>query len=223
MEYAHEQYERDLKNPDMPHLKDNERFKAFYNELGRGEVQQDLEYPTRMDFVQIRQGAKVLELGCHSGYDMIKWLNMDKANLCIGVDISHTLIEAAQERLTKEVKHGTFQLIEGFIEDLPSVLPTTEHEFTDIVLTETLEHVQDPVSILVTALKYMTLNVTRLWITVPSTRWGNFSHVRGITSEQLKVYLQKAGFDGQDTKFLRLEVKNGMTHALIALRYKLNI
>ena len=226
MEYTREDYEKDLVDPKMPHLKDKARFLAFYEMLGSDEPALSVQYPChRMNWVKPKKGGLILVLGCHAGYDLVKWLLSDKKAFAIGVDISKSILEEAQRRLDKAGVSKNALLVKSFIEDLPKYPPTFKREdekagrlnmehITDIVLTETLEHVQEPVSVLSVAKWFMSEGST-LWISVPNHRWGNFSHARGINSEELLVMLYKVGFSKQNVKFVK--EKGSMTYAKIVL------
>jgi 2-polyprenyl-3-methyl-5-hydroxy-6-metoxy-1,4-benzoquinol methylase len=187
MEYGDAEFKADLEDPEFGHTESRERFQAFYNELGLGPARL-VEYPVRMNWVQIREGANVLELGCHNGYNLVRWATTLNAT-CVGVDISEPLLEIARQRCIQDEVVDKVKLVKSFIEDYE----TTE-SFTDIVLTETLEHVQEAQEVVNKAVQLMGEG-TRLWITVPTRRWGNSSHVRGIRAGTLSSMLQDAGLD----------------------------
>lgn len=189
MNYSSKQYESDLNDPEMPHLESRERFRAFYDELGKGPAQ-SVEYPAhRMSWVKFPHPARVLELGCHTGYNLIHWAKQHPETECVGVDISQTMLANAANRIKEAQLENRIELVESFIEDY-----VPDRTFTDVVLTETLEHVQDAQAVL-DAVVPMLRPGTALWITVPSRRWGNYSHVRGIRAMTLAAMLQQAGLD----------------------------
>ena len=65
-------YLEDLKSPEMKHIKDKERFKNFYNELGKDPIQLKQQVvPRRIHFINPR--GKIIELGCHCGFNSIKY------------------------------------------------------------------------------------------------------------------------------------------------------
>ncbi len=191
--YTQEQYNADLNNADTPHLSDKKRFKAFYDELGAGPAK-DVKYPmSRMSWVAPKPGGTILELGCSSGYNLVYWLEHDWDCRVVGVDVSRTAIGETLHRLTKLPDQVTARasVFESFIEDAPRLV---HGRFTDVVLTETLEHVQDPTPVLQVAWDYVAPGGS-LWVTVPSRRWGNYSHVRGIRAATLASMLQDVGVD----------------------------
>ena len=223
MNYSKEDYKRDLQDPNAPHVQNREHFKNFYDQLGADDPAQNVQYPAhRMSFVNPTQGGLILELGCHAGYDIVKWLSDDQNALAVGVDISTPLIEEARRRTEAAGVADRAMFIESFIEDLPvsdhivkthtepSILPKAF--FTDVVLTETLEHVQDPKAVLEATRLLMGAGTT-LWISVPATRWGNFSHLRGITAKQLQELLFDTGFIYEDIDWI--EQRGGDTYAKI--------
>lgn len=170
-------------------MESRSRFRAFYDELGKGPAQ-SVRYPAgRMAWVKLSHPAKVLELGCHNGYNLRHWAKMHPETECVGVDISDSLLEIAAYRTMQEGLDDRVTYVNSFIEDYQP-----DQDFTDIVLTETLEHVQDAQET-INATVAMLKPGMALWITVPSRRWGNYSHVRGIRAATLASMLQNAGLD----------------------------
>ena len=95
----------------------------------------------------------------------------------VGVDVSSVLLEEAQNLISREPEEvqNRIGLIHSFIEDL---IP--DYSFDTILLLETLEHVIDPLPIVVKAREILAPG-GRIYISAPSTRVGTFSHVRGIS------------------------------------------
>ena len=178
--YTKDDYTNDLKNPKMLHIKDKERFKAFYTFLGNEPIQKQQQIvPSRINF--IRPKGNIIELGCHAGFQCIFW--GQQGFNCIGVDISQPLIDEANVRVStsKDIK-GQVKFICSDILDLDI---NKLGKFDTIVLTETLEHVMDPDTIFEKAVEFME-NDSLLYIAAPSTRVGTYSHVRGITEDYIK-------------------------------------
>jgi cyclopropane fatty-acyl-phospholipid synthase-like methyltransferase len=149
-----------------------------------------------MGWVDIDHPSNILELGCHNGYNLIYWANQHPETTAVGVDISTPLLRKARERIHEAGIADRVVVFDSYIEDFQS-----PPDITDIVLTETLEHVQDAQAVL-NAVEPMVEPGVNLWITVPSNRWGNYSHVRGIRAATLASMLQDAGFDVADIKFI---------------------
>lgn len=186
MKYTRKDFLNDLQDVNIPHIKDRERYKNFYEELGRDFIdtnvdQKDLNL--RMDFV-IPKG-KILELGCHAGINLIDWAR--KGFECVGVDISESLIELGKKKIALEPEEvqKRISFINSFIEDLE-----VKELFDTIVLTETLEHVIDPLLVLKKATDFLKPDGL-IYITVPSKRFGNASHVRGINQAQMMDLLSQ--------------------------------
>jgi 2-polyprenyl-3-methyl-5-hydroxy-6-metoxy-1,4-benzoquinol methylase len=191
MNYTSADYESDLNDPDMPHIRSRERFQAFYEHLAEGPAKR-VTYPAhRMDWIEPTKGGWVIELGCHVGYNLVQWLNQDPDLEAWGVDVSQNMLAQAYNRLTKAHPDGSWRLLFGFIEDLEIGGQNYTHDVTDVVLTETLEHVIDPIPVLAKAVELSAHGT--LWITTPQTRWGNYSHVRGITPAELGEMLREVG------------------------------
>ena len=191
-DYTQDQYFEDLENPKVPHVESREHFKAFYNELGKGPAK-DVKYPARMNWVTPGAGARILELGCSAGYNVVKWLTDDPDCTVGAVDVSASAIHETIRRIKElpmdaQSRVGIFEM---FIEDAHEHIHGT---FDDVVLTEVLEHVQDPMPVLESAWGFVRKGGT-LWVTTPSRRWGNYSHVRGIRAATLASMLQDVGVD----------------------------
>lgn len=89
----------DLFDPAMPHIKDKKRFRSFYEELGKTRVQTRQQYiPYRTDWIQPK--GKIIELGCHAGFNLIHWAH--QGFICYGVDVSSTLLQEAEWRIQLE-------------------------------------------------------------------------------------------------------------------------
>lgn len=193
MEYTQKQFNLDLNNAAMPHLESREHFQAFYDILGAGAAK-SVQYPaSRMSWVKPKPGARILELGCSAGYNIVKWLEDDWNCSVIGIDVSIAAIGETARRITSlpDEAKARVCLRQAFIEDVGDL---SLGLFSDVVLTETLEHVQAPLPVLDVAWSAVAPGGT-LWITVPSRRWGNYSHVRGIRAATLASMLQDVGVD----------------------------
>jgi len=178
MTYTKEDFLKDLEDVNVPHIKDKERFKNFYEELGKDSAQEGQKYlGMRMDFVV--PNGKIIELGCHIGFNLIQWAR--KGFECVGVDVSEHLIKLAKDKIELEPEEvqKRITLVNGFIEDLEA-----KEVFDTVVLTETLEHVINPLVVLKKAVEFLKPDGL-IYITVPSKRFGNTSHVRGINQSQM--------------------------------------
>lgn len=187
--YTKSQYQKDLHDPSLPHLKDPDRFKSFYEHLGRGAAKNVQYSASRTDWITPKPKSTLLELGCHVGYNLIHWVQVDPLAWVTGVDISSSMIEEAERRRSELPinESSRITLIRDDIETMNHV-----GFFDDVVLTETLEHVRDPKVVLQRAVDHMALG-GNLWITVPTHRWGNYSHVRGIRAGLLSGMLLDVG------------------------------
>lgn len=132
----------------------------------------------------------MIELGCHAGFNLIHYAAMGYR--ITGVDVSDSLINLARTKIIKEKPEvrERIRLIRSFIENLPD---SFNESYDTIILTETLEHVQEPKAVLLKA-KSLMRKKAQIYISVPSRRWGNYSHIRGFDVEQLKDILIKTGF-----------------------------
>jgi len=174
MDYGREDYLKDLQDPNLCHIKDRERFEAFYDELGRDPIQHAQTFePERLAFIE--PVGDILELGCHIGFNLVYYARMGFR--AVGVDVSSVLLTEAQKLISKEPLdvQNRIGLIHSFIEDL-----VPDYRFDTILLLETLEHVIDPLPIIVKARELLAPD-GRIYLSAPSIRIGTFSHVRGIS------------------------------------------
>lgn len=184
MKYTRQNYENDLTSPRIQHTASEEHFQAFYEELGRCPKQKKQNHPEHTDFVTPR--GFILELGCHVGFNLIKFARMGYTVL--GVDISYTLLEEARRRIWREPEEvrNRIGLLQAWIEKLELT-----KKYETIILTEVLEHVIDPISILIKAHSLLT-DDGLCYISVPVERTGTNSHVRGIDRCSLEIMLEAA-------------------------------
>lgn len=186
MKYTRANYKRDLRNPEMPHIKDYEHYVAFYEELGKGLEQKYQQFRwNQMQFIE--PVGDILELGCHSGFNLVHYASLGYK--ITGVDISSTLLNNAKERiqLYKPEIGRRIKLIHSDILNLNDL-----GKYDTIILTEVLEHVINPTAILKKTVEYMK-PTSKLYVSAPRMRIGNYSHVRGISPEWLIQEGKKIG------------------------------
>lgn len=204
--YSRKDYLDDCNNSDMPHIKSEDRFIDFYNELGRDEIQLNQQVaPERIDFIQPK--GNIIELGCHVGFNSIYWASQGYP--CIGVDIAQTLINEANRRKKEQQLENVYFICSD-------ILDLEEGVFDTIVLTEVLEHVIDPDPIIEKAVGFMHQG-SKMYIAAPAIRVGTYAHVRGISEEYLREIADRLGVDIEfiPEKFPNRHYKN--TQAIITL------
>ena len=171
-----------------PHMVDAEAYRAYYVDLGtRPEYHRIRVAPTRMTHFHPQFGEHILDLGCGSGGNCIRYA-MDGCQ-CLGVDLSPDLIRAGREGLKDQFAavRPHVALIVGAIEDF-----STERRFQHVLITEVLEHVVDPVAVLRVAREHLD-EEGQVYITAPAVRVGSISHVRGVPMDDLRKWLDEAG------------------------------
>lgn len=186
MKYTIEDYRKDLRNPEMEHIKSRERFEAFYTMLGSEPVQKKQNVVmNRFSFIEPK--GNIIELGCHVGFNLIHLAN--QGFNVTGVDVSQTLLDEATDRVSKLPKDvaDRITLKKSFIEDLDEGT-----KYDTIILTETLEHCIDPKPVVEKAHNLLADDGS-IFISAPSTRTGTYSHVRGISKDYLRRLLAKCG------------------------------
>lgn len=206
--YTREDYLDDLKNPEMLHLKSKERFKAFYEMLGTESIQKVQQVVLeRFNFIVPK--GKIIELGCHAGFQCIAW--SEQGFKCLGVDIAQSLIDEANGRVDN-LQHPLKGEIEFMCSDILDLDSNKLGTFDTIVLTETLEHVVDPDPIFEKAVSFMDISSV-LYVAAPSTRVGTYSHVRGVSEDYVKKMAKKFNL------LVEFKSSGGNTRAILKRSY----
>jgi len=186
--YTLDDFMRDVFDASCPHLESRDRFKSFYEVLGQSPIQRAQQVVVdRIDFID-PQGPRIIELGCHVGFNCIHYAKLGYD--VTGVDIAASLIKEAELRkaaLPLPVQNRV-RFIQSWIEDIN----IDEPAFDDVILTATLEHVINPAAIVMAAARWLAPTGS-MWISAPNTRTGNYSHVRGVTENDLSEWLHAAG------------------------------
>jgi 2-polyprenyl-3-methyl-5-hydroxy-6-metoxy-1,4-benzoquinol methylase len=189
MRYTDKDFKHDLNSPEMLHIKDPERYRAFYEMIGKNQVQGKTRLRNGIaPFARrlVEPKGTILELGCSAGYNIIHYATLGHPG--VGVELSKSLFTEAvrrRERLEPEVAELVW-FIHSDILDLEG--PDELGLYDTIIMTEVLEHVIDPQAVLQKAAMYMK-PTSKLFISAPLERIGNYSHVRGITP----IWLMQVG------------------------------
>lgn len=195
MNYTFADFKKDQMDPTMPHIKDYDRYIAFYEQLGKDEEQmRQGPNARRVNFVE--PVGTILEVGCHVGYNVIHFAKL--GFYVTGVDISSSLIEEAERRvyfLPEEVQDRITLVCSDIL-----YLDAMER-FDTVLLMEVLEHVIDPFGVLKKCVQFMTADA-KIYITAPAERIGNYAHVRGVTEEWLREAGQELGLDFEFSNYL---------------------
>jgi len=216
--YSYDDYTADRNSSDIIHTKDKIRFRDFYEALARDPAQHKQQYQSfRTDW--IRPIGSIIEPGCHIGFNCIHYGRL--GHYCVGIDVSQGLIDLANDALAKESDEvrSRVQFIQGYIEDIS--LPM---KFNTVLLTETLEHVIDPIPIMLKCREFITDN-GMLFITAPSIKTGNNSHIRGISEEYAMELANLSDFDivlfarGIKDQTCFIAMPKGANHSIIGELY----
>ena len=175
-------------SPDYRHLQDRDRYKALYDEVGTVEANRQIRWREEwMKYFKPRPGATILELGSHNGPNLLHYSRLGHSTY--GVEVSDTLTDTFDAALRHEPAEvqSRIHLHRGWIEDF-----APEPRFDEVLCTEILEHVADPVAVL----KVARLGLKpggRIYISSPFSHWGNNTHVRGVPTGDLRQWLDAAG------------------------------
>lgn len=198
MEYAQEDYEKDL-HGEIKHTESKEHFEAFYEMLGNQEVQKGQRFEdNRMSYLKPK--GEIIELGCHIGFNVIYYAR--QGFNVTGVDISESLLEEAFKKASEEPKEvlDRITFIRSWIEDLDTI-----KKFDVAILTETLEHVIDPLIVLKKARELLKPDGI-LYISVPESKVGTNSHIRGINKTNMERLLEESGLEPKEWHSSKVDI-----------------
>jgi len=172
---------------DYRHLDDKDRYIKLYEEVGTVAANLKIEWRSEwMKYFNPKLDSTILELGSHNGPNLLKYAR-DGFQID-GVELSQTLIETFKKNLGNEPEEvrRRINLYKSWIEDFK-----IDKRYDYVLVTEILEHVKDPIEILKVAKKHLNKNGL-VYISSPSTHWGNNTHVRGVPKNSLLIWLEKS-------------------------------
>ncbi len=127
-----------------------------------------------------KESLRILDIGCGNGYAVTRFLGKN-CDYVLGLDIYKPNIDYASTHFTHKGLHFACM-------DILS-LPVHEKNFDIIVMADILEHVQDPETMLLTAIKLLSPD-GRLLITVPNGK-GPFEIEKLLSNTFIGAYLLK--------------------------------
>jgi methionine biosynthesis protein MetW len=164
---------------------------------------------------EIPTGSVILDVGCGDGSVTQLYINKGKVT---GIDISKEALKYAQRRKIHTIKHD--------LNNLPYPFP--KNSFDAITITDVLEHLLDPISIL-KELNRLLKSDGRLIVTVPNFArignrfkmfWGDptdllhfskygdsIEHLQWFTKPKLNEYFRISGF--KKVKYLATGLQSG--------------
>jgi 2-polyprenyl-3-methyl-5-hydroxy-6-metoxy-1,4-benzoquinol methylase len=175
------------KDPDFSHLLSRAKYRRLYEEVGTVDANKNPVWREEwMNYFRPLPGRRILELGSHNGCNLLYYgqegFEID------GVELSSSLIaifEAHKKQLPDEVQNR-IRVFQGWIEEF-----FTSDRYDYVLCTEILEHVIDPLTVLVKAEECLKLG-GEVYISSPEERCGNNTHVRGVPPNELKIWLSQA-------------------------------
>jgi len=170
--------------PDYSHLSCRKAYKAMYDEVGTIKANTMIVWREEwMKHFHPTPQATILELGAHNGPNLLHYARLGH---CVdGVEISDTLIKTYQKYRRREPRdvQQRMHMVQEWIEDFH---PTKDYDY--VLCTEILEHVADPLAVLRKAAQCVK-HGGLIYISSPSTHWGNNTHVRGVPADALSEWL----------------------------------
>jgi SAM-dependent methyltransferase len=124
--------------------------------------------------------ARLLDVGCGSA-----WLGDHYADYT-GIDVSPEAVEAARRR-GREV----------LLADVDERLPFDDESFDGVVLKDVLEHVRDPVALVLEVRRILRPN-GRVFASSPDAQrwvWDDYTHRRPFTRKAFRLLFEDQGFE----------------------------
>lgn len=175
--YTKKDFEADRTDGRCRHIQSRQRYKAFYESSPKAMAKPPMH---RISFIKPR--GLTLDLGCHDG-QALQVFEGDEVRV-VGVDVAFSKLQACAKREAK----AKFSLVQAWAESCPFQNDT----FDTVVLTEVLEHVIDPVPVILEASRVLKPKSGRIFISSPPVRRGNFAHVRGVPQRYMQKLLVRA-------------------------------
>ena len=172
------------------YLESTEAFQAFYDELHQTPAydwkRRKFEW---MKHFHPRPGSAILDLGCSSGRNVLHYAR--EGHEVAGVECSRVAVDQFGEQWLNEPEEvrQRCRVIHSMVEDWESY-----GEWDHILLTEVLEHVQDPTQVLKVARKALAEG-GEIYVTGPTTFSHDIDadHVRKLSEDALRSWSRKAG------------------------------
>jgi 2-polyprenyl-6-hydroxyphenyl methylase/3-demethylubiquinone-9 3-methyltransferase len=121
-------------------------------------------------------GPKIIDIGCGPGVGCYLAAKKEDVTEVCGLDLQEDMIKQAKEN----IKNKKVSFYNGFAENLPF----KDKYFDTVILTETLEHVQDEREVIKEAFRVLKPDQIII-ISVPISMKKSFSHIRTFTKEIL--------------------------------------
>lgn len=165
-------------------LTDRGVYQARYEEIaGHEDHRNPHRYMEVMQFFRPEPGQTILELGSGTGGNILFYSQCRYE--ITGVEVAQRFIDTTRRVLACRPPHQQLRvrLVHSFIEDFEP-----DREWDWVLLTEVLEHVQDPIPVLAKA-RECVKDSGQVYITAPAERVGGWEHVRGVPPLDLTCWL----------------------------------
>ncbi len=92
-------------------------YRAFPNIESRNSRQENMEIPMVVKFMDVRQGLRILEVGCGRGIALPPLFELCQPKRLAGIDVDETLVEKARQRVQGLAIDA--EIIHGDVRDMP--------------------------------------------------------------------------------------------------------
>lgn len=200
-------------------------FDRWSESYDQGRISPWFQYTQRLtiDLLKLKPGARVLDVGCGTGYAVRYLGQLDDVEKACGIDISAGMVEAAQEQVSPDLV-DKIQFVEASSDDIPF----PDDEFDHVICTNSFHHYPDPVK----ALKEMQRVLKSggqivIFENAPDLSWYTWGwdrllriiekgHVKYYTCKELEAILKGAGLESLELCHYKNEfMKHGKLFASI--------
>jgi len=178
-----------------------------------------------ISFMSLRKDSYVLDVGCGTGYAVLRLASLIPYGKACGIDISSAMIEQARAKTPHKFVHQ-IEFTEATAENIPHLKDT----FDNVICTNSFHHYKDSVRALREIMRVLKPGgqfvimenapdlswYTWLWDRI--LRIGEKGHVRYYSSHELSQMLRVAGFEHVKKCYLKNEfLKYGKLFASIQI------
>lgn len=150
-----------------------------------------------LELMNIKQGDRVLELGCGAGYAIKLIFKKDLAEEIVGLDISPTIIRSARRRNKKAINAKKVKLVQADFKNLPFL----NENFNTVLSIQTIYFWTDITATLSEIYRILKPKGNIILAFSDGKEEETWEGIRSITENKLIPSMKNAGFS--DVSFIR--------------------